>query len=362
MSQKAIATALTILALGLTGCQKSMDPQAAQTPSRTQERGQQTAQTPSVTQEGGQKAGLEHAFEGSDGTKKPYVKARYPDPNPSPKAPIILGNPPFDFSDHEWANFSQSGEDGVLEAIFQVIEPTNKFVVEFGASEGIELSNARHLIINRGWSGLLLEGDEAMAEKLVKNYAEFPKVKAAQAWIYPGNVETLFRQYGVPKDLDLLSIDIDSNDYYVWKVLHEFRPKVLVVEYNASYPPPEKMVVEFSPFNFWDGSDYYGASLQSLKNLGQEKGYELIYCTNLGANAIFVDKKYFARFKISDNSAEALYKLPLYGVIDGGRAPNGLGHPSSEIKVLKYGSFVRLFEDTMDWDAMKIPKKRRNDL
>lgn len=301
-------------------------------------------------------------FQGENGAKEAIKRVYPPAPKPSPEIPLEVGKPPIDFSAHEWSTFSQAGEDGVLEAIFEIIEPTTKYFVEFGAGEGVDLSNARHFVVNHGWKGLLMEGDEELAKKLVDNYQQYPEVKALQAWIYPGNIETLLRRYGAPKDLDVISIDIDSNDYYIWKVMHEYRPKVVVIEYNPSFAPPEKMVVEFSPFNYWDGSDFYGASLQSLYDLGKEKGYELVHCTGAGNNAIFVDGKYYDRFKIEDNSPERLYQPPDYGIAGAGVGPGKLGHPSSEnYKVMRGGKFVEGYPQTLHWDAQDVPKIRTNE-
>ncbi len=213
---------------------------------------------------------------------------------------------PVDLRDHERSVFSQYGEDGVIEKLFEVIEPTSKYAVEFGAFDGLELSNTRNLFVNHGWSGLLIEGDPKLIAKLERNYADLPRVKTLQAWIYPGNVEILFEEAGVPEDLDLLVIDIDSNDYYVWKVIHNFRPKVVQIEINPYFPPPQLMVIDFHPLNYWDGTDYAGASIASMIKLGKKKGYEPVHSTG-GFNLFFVDREYFPRFGIEDNSAEALY-------------------------------------------------------
>lgn len=244
--------------------------------------------------------------------------------------------------------FSQDGEDGVLEKIFEIVKPTNKYAVEFGAGDGVSLSNTRNLILKHGWSALLMEGDEALAREMQHHYSDNLRVRAIQAWIYPGNVETLFEENGVPKDLDLLSIDIDSNDYYVWKVIHNFHPKVVVIEYNSSFPPPLKRVVDFHPMNYWDNqSDYFGASIQSLYELGKKKGYELIYVTPSGINLIFVEKKYYALFGLKDNSPQKMYRPPQYGEAPAGRAPNGKGWPMYE----KQGS------QDLEIGQFRIPKK-----
>ena len=208
--------------------------------------------------------------------------------------------------------FSQFGEDGVVERIFEVIEPTSKFVVEFGAHDGTTASNARNLVVNHGWGAYLIEGDPKLSRKLAKAYAPHPYVTTQQAWVFPGNIEILFEEAGVPKDLDYLVIDIDSNDYYVWRAIHDFRPKVVMLEASIFFPPPQLMVVDFHPMNYWDKTEYHGASLQSFYNLAKKKGYELVHCMSYGPNCLFVDAKYFPRFGISDNAPGKMFKMWKY--------------------------------------------------
>lgn len=262
-------------------------------------------------------------------------------------AVIALKRPAeVDLSSYEKSVFSQTGEDGVIEKIFRIIPPTTKFAVEFGAADGVKGSNTRNQILNHGWSSLQMEGDEELATQLAANYKDYPEVTCLQAWIYPGNIEILFEENGVPKDFDLLIIDIDSNDYYVWKAIHNYRPKVVMIEFNAAFPPPQLAVVDFHPMNYWDGSDYFGASIQSYYELGKRKGYELIYCNKIGTNLFFVDQKYYKRFGIRDNSPENLYNPPGYGVESGSRAPNGRGFLPFEQS-----------QPELSWKELKIQKK-----
>ena len=234
-------------------------------------------------------------------------------PNPAPvkgqtdaqQQPLAVK--PVNLSGHERQVFSQSGEDGVIEKIFEIIEPTHKFCVEFGAADGIASSNVRNLILNYGWSSLQIEGDPKLASNLAENYRGIPNAKTLQTWVWPGNIEVLFEENGVPEDFDFLVIDIDSNDYYVWRAIQSFRPKVVMIEVNSYFPPPKLMVVDYHPMNYWDNTLYVGASLQSLYNLGKKKGYELVYHTRNGINAFFVDKRYLPRFGIRNNSPEKLF-------------------------------------------------------
>jgi hypothetical protein len=196
----------------------------------------------------------------------------------------------------------------VIEKIFEIIEPGPRCCVEFGAHDGINNSNMRNRVINHGWSSFQIEGIPVRAAALAKNYAKYPNAKTLHSWVWPGNIEILFEENEVPKDLDLLVIDIDSNDYYVWRAIRDFRPKVVMIEVNSSFPPPELMVIDSHPMNYWGGTSYAGASLQSLYNLAKRKGYELIYTMSSGPNAIFVDAQYYDRFGIQDNSPGKMYR------------------------------------------------------
>jgi hypothetical protein len=251
----------------------------------------------------------------------------------------------LDLTQYERSVYSQFGEDGVVQKIFEIIDPTHQYAVEFGASDGVENNNMRRLVLEEGWGGLQIEGDRAQARALARNYAEHPRVKTMQAWIYPGNIEILFEEAKVPKNFDYLVIDIDSNDYYVWRAIRDYRPKVVQIEYNSAFPPPELAVVEFHPMNYWDGTDYHGASIQSYYELGKKKGYELIYGNTAGNNLIFVDAQYYPLFGLEDNSPERFYRPPAFGVKAGGRAPNGRGLPRFESRPV------------LQWRNLKIKKK-----
>lgn len=242
--------------------------------------------------------------------------------------------------------YSQGGEDGVIEKIFELIEPTQRYAVEFGAGDGLHGSNVRRLY-EQGWRGLQIEGNPTAFKLLEENTKMFPGVVNLNAWIWPGNIEHLFEMVGVPPDLDFLVIDIDSNDYWIWKVIHDFRPKLVQIEYNAAFAPPESAVVRYHPMNHPDSTDYYGASIQALYDLGKKKGYELVHASSNGVNLFFVEEQYFARFGIEDNSPAAFYQAPQFGYQKGGRAPNGRGWQRSETKgplVYQGGEINKVFE------------------
>lgn len=183
--------------------------------------------------------------------------------------------------------FSQQGEDGILEEIFRRIGETNRHFVEFGVETGVEC-NAARLARECGWSGLFMEGNPDDIPALKANYAHLPGVRCVQAMVSSANVQQLFADAKVPAEPDLLVIDIDGNDYWVWKAITDYRPRVVVVEYNPFYPPPVRWVMAEDPNFRWQRTTYFGASLAALAWLGRQKGYDLVGTDSHGVNAFFV--------------------------------------------------------------------------
>lgn len=196
--------------------------------------------------------------------------------------------------------FSQNGEDGILLALFRRIGTGPKFVVEFGVEDGREC-NTRYLRERLGWNGLLMDP--------APNNPAFIKKELVTA----ENINALFEKYKVPTDLDLLSIDVDGNDYWIWKAIDpRYQPRVVVMEYNAKVPPTESKTIAYDPAFRWDGSDYFGASLLALNRLAESKGYTLVGCESRGANAFFVRKDLY-NGNFVPHPLEALYQAPTYG-------------------------------------------------
>ena len=170
--------------------------------------------------------------------------------------------------------YSQNGEDGVIEELFDRIGTGPRFAVEFGAGDGVQCCT-QHLH-EQGWQVLQMDSNPGS-----------PAVKCEH--IAADNISQVLAKYGVPHDLDLLCIDIDSNDFWVWKALdHSYQPRLVVIEYNASIPPTQARSVAYDPNLTWDGSTYFGASLLALHWLANSKGYDLVHCDSAGVNAFFV--------------------------------------------------------------------------
>jgi hypothetical protein len=207
--------------------------------------------------------------------------------------------------------YSQNGEDGILRIIFEKIDVTNRFCVEFGVEDGREC-NTRYLLEKAGWSGLRMDGGSYSAY--------FGQVH--QEFITAENICSLFAKYAVPKQFDLLSIDIDGNDYWVWRAVEGYSPRVVVIEYNASLLPHESKTIRYDPGFRWDGSNYFGASLLALAKLGRVKGYTLIGCDSQGVNAFFVRNDLVGN-RFCERSVEQLYRRPQYGQVVHGKC---IGH------------------------------------
>lgn len=194
--------------------------------------------------------------------------------------------------------YSQHDEDGILLYIFSLIGTTNKMCVEICAGDGIEC-NCANLIINHRWTGLLVDGSEENVKKGTEFYANHPDTKywppqIIQKWITAENVNAFLEENGYTGEIDLLSLDIDGIDYWLWKAIITINPRVVVLEFNHLLGPNKSVTVPYDPkfeAEFTEyGSDYAGASLSAFVKLGNEKGYRLVAVNSIGTNAFFVRK------------------------------------------------------------------------
>lgn len=164
-----------------------------------------------------------------------------------------------------WKKYSQSGEEGILHTLIEIIGAKSHYLVDFGAGDGFHLSNTRFLI-EQGWRGLLMDGDN-------KGNAE---VKAEH--ITADNICNLFAKYEVPKEFDLLSIDIDGNDYWVLdRILGGgYRPQIIIAEFNGTITQDRAVTIAYNPDHVWKNNDYYGASFSAFCKLAIRHGYRVI--------------------------------------------------------------------------------------
>lgn len=200
-------------------------------------------------------------------------------------------NDPIHLDRFGYKVYSQHDEDGIICEIFNRIGTTNKTFVEFGVQDGLE-SNSHYLLFN-GWNGLWIEGSKAHFKRLNKIFnrpISENRLAVISGFITAENINDIIGSK-IKGPIDLLSIDIDGNDYWVWKAINCISPRVVVIEFNAKFPPPCEWVMKYNPRHIWDGSDKHGASLKSFELLGSELGYRLVGTNTNGTNAFFVKRE-----------------------------------------------------------------------
>lgn len=221
--------------------------------------------------------------------------------------------------------FSQFGEDGIIREIFNRIGTTNRYFVEFGVETGVE-TNTTYLL-HQGWQGLWIDGSPKFTAAIER---QFPKVIAKKqltvlnSFITAENIESLFAQGAVPETFDLLSIDIDRNDYHVWNAITHYKPRVVVIEYNSIFPPGDHFVVEYDANAMWDRTSNCGASLSAMEKLGEEKGYKLVGSSFAGLNAFFVREDLVEGKFSGPFNAETHYEPPRYFLYTTNGHPRGI--------------------------------------
>lgn len=197
-------------------------------------------------------------------------------------------------ADVEFKVFSQFGDDGIIQYLIHHVgipAELRKFV-EFGV-EDYEEANTRFLLMNDNWRGLIMDGSAAYMER-VKRSRYFWKhdLRAVAAFVTRDNIDDLIESAGFGGDIGLLSIDIDGNDFWVWKNLTAVRPWIVVAEYNSIFGPERAVTIPYDPAfrrsQAHHSNVYWGCSLKALDLLAKEKGYAFVGCNSAGNNAYFV--------------------------------------------------------------------------
>lgn len=185
--------------------------------------------------------------------------------------------------------YSQFGEDGIVENIFNIIGTTTKVCVEFGAWDGFHLSNTANLWVNHGWSGILIECDTTRFEQLKINASKYKSVciNAMVGSDDEDSLEAILTREKIFESIDFLSIDVDGDDYHIFESLRKIRPRVIACEYNPTIPSHLALVPR--------KHNYFGCSSLSLVRLALSKGYDLVAITE--TNCFFVLREEISKFK-----------------------------------------------------------------
>ncbi|HIH11810.1 TPA: hypothetical protein HA241_06480 [Candidatus Woesearchaeota archaeon] len=196
-------------------------------------------------------------------------------------------------NENEFCIFSQFGDDGIIQFLIHNLEIRNKFFVEFGVEDYVE-SNTRFLMMNNNWSGFIMDGSKSNIQNIIS---------ASYYWKYDLTAEHLFvtkeninkaLENNCPKEVGLLHIDLDGNDYWIWEEISAISPIIVILEYNSVYGIDRAITVPYEPefcrTKAHYSNLYWGASLKALHNLSKEKGYVFIGCNSAGNNGYFIRK------------------------------------------------------------------------
>jgi len=228
---------------------------------------------------------------------------------------------------HGYKVYSQNEEDGLIAEIFNRIGVTEKVFVEFGAGTGLE--NNTLFLLHQGWRGLWLDASDAI-DRACSNYSALidnGQLRIQKTRVFRDNINELIGAHIKEKEIDLLSVDIDGNDYHILNAIDCIDPRVIVVEYNAKFPPPVTYCMAYDKQHVWDGSDHFGASLKWFEVKMTTRGYRLVGCNLTGTNAFFVREELVGDLFLEPFTAEKHYQPARYEL---SASFGGLsGHPAS---------------------------------
>jgi hypothetical protein len=195
----------------------------------------------------------------------------------------------------EFQVYSQWGDDGIIQYLINKLDIPHKTFIEFGV-ENYKESNTRFLLINDNWSGMVIDGSEENVKFIREDLLSWGyELYAKAAFITKDNINNLlseFLSFGYDKEIGILSVDIDGNDYYVWDAITVVNPVIVIAEYNSVFGSDKPWSVPYDPSfvrtNAHASKLYYGSSLMSLCDLAEKKGYRFVGCNLAGNNAYYI--------------------------------------------------------------------------
>lgn len=201
-------------------------------------------------------------------------------------------NERFAINRAEYRVFSQHREDGIIEYLLDAIGAGTGTFVEIGFAP--DVCNCLNLALNRGFTGLFVDGSEAKCRLARDVFAQLgrPDLGVAHAFLTTADINDVIARHGMKREIDILSIDVDGNDYWFWECLHVVNPRIVVIEYNASLGAERSLTIPYDPgfvrYDKHPSGFYHGASLVALNRLGIRRGYRLVGCETTGVNAFFL--------------------------------------------------------------------------
>ncbi|ORB72157.1 NADH dehydrogenase [Mycobacterium scrofulaceum] len=195
------------------------------------------------------------------------------------------------FADVEFSVFSQFGDDGIIQWLIHRISSIDESFVEFGV-EDYQESNTRFLLLNNNWRGLVMDSSDRYIKAIGRDQISWRHdLQSVCSFITAENIDELLLTHGFEGDIGLLHIDIDGNDYWVWRGVTAVRPAIAIIEYNSVFGAERSITIPYDP-KFSRGGPisnlYYGASLPALCDLAYSKGYDFVGSNSAGNNAFFI--------------------------------------------------------------------------
>ncbi len=207
--------------------------------------------------------------------------------------------------DIEFKIFSQFGDDGIIQFLIDKLEIDYEYqnFIEFGVEDYSE-ANTKFLLLNNNWSGLILDSSNENIENIKKNnfFWKF-ELEAIKSFITKENINSIIANSNInKKKIGILSIDIDGNDYWVWKEINVIDPLIVIVEYNSTFGFEKKISIpynqDFERSKAHHSNLYWGASIEALKFLAKQKGYKFLTTNSAGNNAYFIKENIFDKIKL----------------------------------------------------------------
>jgi hypothetical protein len=202
------------------------------------------------------------------------------------------GGPMPRFDEVQCRFFSQNGEDGIIWYLLSLIGDGSKRVVEICCGDGIECCSA-NLVVNHGWQALIFEGNPELVARGQHFFqhcgdAWYYPPEFVNTWVTPDNINELLDEHGFQHDVEVVIIDMDGNDYWMWNALR-LNPKIIVVEINETLGPDLSVAIHYRPdFQLPQDSLYRSASLRAFTKLATQRGYRLVGMERYNFNAFFV--------------------------------------------------------------------------
>jgi len=195
-------------------------------------------------------------------------------------------------ADAEFRVSSQWGEDGIIEWLCQVLPDIPRSFVEIGV-ENYSEANTRFLLENRGWRGLILDCNTVAMQALREDALYWRHdLTAIGAFVTRDNIHDIIVEHGFDRELGILSIDIDGNEYWILEALPDLQPAILICEVNGVFGDIHAITIpyraDFERLEAHFSGQYFGCSIRALERLATRLGFTFVGTNSTGVNAFFV--------------------------------------------------------------------------